>query len=142
MKKVALNIIILLSCTESEFNYGRIVDHTFYQLTKKETSMILYKPCDANYISYKIKKNYIVHNFGQEDDTIKQIKIRQISPKEILVEGFNTNTKSAEKITLKKLDNQKKFIIEIDKKKYVDSIHSNNIKTLKQSCKECYNACK
>ncbi|MBT2622083.1 hypothetical protein [Chryseobacterium sp. ISL-6] len=129
-----LHIIALISCQKNDFNRQDIINHTFYQLTPSKSGIVLYKPCGANYDSYKIKKNYILHNLGQEYDTIKKIKITQNSPNEILIQGYNTNTQQIEKIIIRQTKEKEKYLVEINKNKYIDSIYSNKVKKVNQAC--------
>lgn len=105
-----------------------LIGHTFLKVTQKKSDKILFKPCDANIETFKIYKDSIYHNMGQEYDIITKIKSFN-KDQIILFEGFNTNLNKNEVLNFEKID---QFYWKINNELYIDDLYKSKISLIKE----------
>ena len=109
-----------------------IEGHTYLKVTETDSGKFLIIPCDAFVESYRIEKDLIVHNWGQEKDLITTQSFNEES-KQYTFKGFNKNSKKEEFIEFEKI-NESKSYLKVKNVLYIDSIAVDDIKKIDKPC--------
>lgn len=146
--------IMILSCinkkdniekNQTVDNYSKIdfSGHTLFKVIETDSGRVLYKPCGANIEKFKIYRDSIFHNLGQEYYTLnissKEVLENEITYRLIYKYNLEKPENSDSILKIQPLDKKQKFW-KINNDLYIDSVFVSTIKTIKElPCdEECY----
>ncbi|MCP2025471.1 hypothetical protein L1276_000611 [Flavobacterium sp. HSC-32F16] len=151
---LVLILIMIVSCvnrteniekSQTVDNYSKIdfSGHTLFKVIETDSGRVLFKPCGANVEKFKIYKDSIFHNLGQEYYTLnissKEVLENEITYKLIYKYNSEKPENSDSILKIQPLDKKQKFW-KINNDLYIDSVFVSTIKTVKElPCDdECY----
>ncbi|MPS72953.1 MAG: hypothetical protein E2590_07335 [Chryseobacterium sp.] len=156
MKQLKIFFLIfsftIISCQEKKSKegnlkndiYNEIIGHTFFKIEETKNGKVLYKPCDANIQKYKVYKDSIFHNWGQEYytyniESIKKIKTQITYKTTYKYNGEIPDTKDSLMI-FERIGKDKAYW-KINGELFIDSLYISSVSHVNQPCSECYDDC-